>query len=274
MANSSMVAVNRNLVSDDVLYNQLDGFYRRFLEEHRKVLQENRFPLRVTLFGQPHDSIIAVDTASVIVVACKGNSTHLSSRDCYVDLSSQGTVTPQALKRSAAQRFGWERMVSLYFDRQLLNASDELQRAEFRRVSERMVEEIQRKQKMAKELGITEAFTYLANARARFDAGGEPGFSDCKANCRNAIVSLMRGLTGTENIHEAVKKLNEKGLLGEREKEVIDAIESLVKKLHGLASKTGTHPPLATEEDAHFTLRLTEAVVEYVVSLVAKAKGL
>ena len=51
-------------------------------------------------------------------------------------------------------------------------------------------------------------------------------------------------------------------------------IEDVTAKLHGLASKTGTHPPLADEDDALFTLRLTEAVVEYIVALVSKVKRL
>lgn len=274
MANTSMVTVHRGDSVSEVLHNELAQFYRRFLEVHRNVLQENRLSLRVTLFGQPHDSIIAIDGASIIVTASKGTSTDSSSTDRYLDFSSRGTVTPQELMRSAGQELGWSSMVSLRFNRELLVAPEENQRNEFRRVSEGIVKEIRQRQKIANALGITEALTYLGNARARFDAGGASGFSDCKANCRNAILSLMRGLTGTEKIREAVKKLDQEGLLGEREAEVIKAIEDLITKLHGLASKTGTHPPLATEDDAHFTLRITEAVVEYIVRIVAKAKGL
>lgn len=274
MANTVMVTAKRGESVSNVLYSQLAQFYSRFLEEHRKVLQENRLVLRVTMFGQPHDAIIATDRASVIVVASKGSSTDSSSTDHYLELSSRGTVTPQELMRSAARELGWESMASLQFSRELLDAPEKLQRKEFWRLSEEILAEIQRKQSMASKLGITETLTYLENARARFDAGGAPGFSDCKANCRNAILSLMQGLTGTESIRDAVKKLHQEGLLGKREAEVVKAIEDLIAKLHGLASKTGAHPPLATEEDALFTLRLTEAVVEYVVRLVSKAKGL
>jgi hypothetical protein len=273
MANTVLVTTYRESVSD-VLYNQLSQFYSRFLEEHRKVLQDNRLLPKVTVFGQPHDTIIAVDTKSVIIIASKGTSTDSTSTDRYFDFSSRGTVTPQELMRAAAREMGWQSMMPLSFNKSLLDAPEDYQREEFRRVSEKMVDDVRQKQRVANALGITEALTYLENARIRYEAGGSTGFSDCKANCRNAIASLMRGLSGTDKVRDAVKKLHQQGLLGERETEVVEAIADLITKLYGLASKTGTHPPLATEDDAHFTLRITEAVVEYIVRIVAKAKGL
>lgn len=274
MANTVMTTAMRDKSVSDDLYQKLSQFYARFLEVHREVLQEQGFPLRATIFGQPHDTIIAVDRASVIIIVCKGTATDSSSTDRYFDFSSKGTITPQQLMRSAAQELGWQNMMSLRFDRPLLDAPEALQRDEFRRVSEQMLAEIQQRQHLANKLGIHDALFYLENARTRFDAGGPSGFSDCKANCRNALISLMKGLTGTEKVREAVKELHRTGLLGEREVEVIDAIENLIAKLYGLASKTGPHPPPATEEDALFTLRLTEATLDYLIRIVAKAKGL
>lgn len=274
MANTTMTSRHRGKSVTEAMSNQLNAFYERFLEEHRNVFKEASLPLRVTLFGQPHDAIIAIDRSSVFFIASPGTATAALSTESCFDFSAQGTVAPQELMRSAAREHGWERMVSLQFSRGLLDAPADQQREEFRRVAEETVNGIRQRQETAGALGITEALTYLDNARARYDAGGAAGFSDCKANCRNAIISLMRGLAGTETIREAVKKLNKEGLLGKREAEVVEAIEDLIARLHGLASKTGTHPPLATEEDARFTLRLTEATVEYIVGLAGKAKGL
>jgi hypothetical protein len=268
-----MVSVHRASVSDE-RFDQLQEFYRRFLSEHRKALKDAGVPLRATLFGRHHDAIIAITSSSLVVVAAKGTSTDGSSTDRYLGFSSQPEVTRTELMRSAAREFGWQDMASLEFSLGLLEAAEDQQRDEARRVSEIMVDQMRGKQKVAKALGVTEALTYLDNARSRFEAGGASGFSDCKANCRNAILSLVRGLTGTDNLRNGVKKLDKEGLLGGREAEVVKAIEDLVAKLHGLASKTGTHPPMATEEDARFALALAEATVQYLVRTVAKAKGL
>lgn len=273
MANTPMVSVHRGSISDERL-EQLQEFYKRFLGEHRKALEDSGLLLRATLFGQHHDAIIAITSSSLVVVAAKGTSTDGSSTDRYLDSSSEPQVTRLELMRSAAREFGWQDMASLEFSVELLEAAEDQQRDEARHVSEMMVGQMRKKQKVANALGVTEALTYLENAKARFDAGGAAGFSDCKANCRNAILSLVRGLTGTDNLRNGVKKLDKEGLLGEREAEVVKAIEDLVVKLHGLASKTGTHPPMATEDDARFALTLAEATVEYLVRTVAKAKGL
>jgi len=274
MANTSMVQVKRGEEVDEATARQLSEFQRRFLDEHRKVLRESGLPPRCTLFGQPHDSIVTMDQANVTILASKGTATDTSSTDIYRDFSSRGTVSSQELIRSAAGELGWEGVVSVQFPRILLDAPEEIQRAEFTRVAQQVVAEIRRRQQLASTLGITESLEYLANARERFEAGGSTGFSDCKANCRNALVSLLGGLTGTENVRKAVKTLHKEGLLGKRETEVVETLEAFVKKLHDQASKTGAHPPMATEEDALLTLRLTEAVAQYLVGLAAKAKGL
>ncbi len=274
MANTITTAVKKSDSMSQQLHGQLSQFYRNFLKEHREILNGHGLPARATLFGQPHDAVILVDTASIIVIACKGTATDTSSTEHYIDLSSKGEVEVPMLMRSAARDFGWNDMIPLVFSRILLDKSEVEQKKEYHQISEAMVENIQRRRKVADELGITEAFEYLANAKARFDTGGATGFSDCKANCRNAIKSLMIGLAKTEDINLAMKQLNKEGLLGKREAEVVEAISNLISKLHGLASKKGTHPPLADEDDALFTLKLTNSAVEYIVTLVSKAKGL
>lgn len=273
MANTITVGVH-SAPSLGELKDKLNQFYNRFLVEHKKVLKAHGFSLRTTLYGQPHDAAVGIDTVSVIIVACKGTSTDTSSTEHYLDLTTYGTVQPYDLIQSVAREFGWQNMTHLVFSRALLNATDEEQKREFVRLSEDIVGTIEKKQELARTLGITEALTYLENARKRFDMGEPAGYSDCKANCRNALLSLIQTLTQTDRIRDGIKKLHSEGLLGERETEIVESIEDLTARLHGLASKTGSHPPMADADDALFTLRLTDAVVTYITSIVAKARGL
>lgn len=260
-----------NKLSEE-MHQQLGQLYSRFLQELRKMLDKSRLSPRITLFGQPHDAIIALDQETILVVASKGTATSSTSTEWYYDFSSKGKITPEEVMRSATKEFGLTRMSYLRFNRSLLEQSEEEQKKEFRVMSEKIVAEIQKMRKTANDLGITEAITYLENARARFDEGGSTGYSDCKANCRNAILSLMKSLAGTDRIRGAVKKLHKEGLLGEREAEVVEAVENLLAKIHELASKKGAHPPLAEEDEALFTLKLTEAAVEYIVKCVEKTR--
>jgi len=115
---------------------------------------------------------------------------------------------------------------------------------------------------------IDEALQYLETARRRLEEGTPTGFADCLSNCRNALVSTMKTLTGTENLREGVKRLKSQEKFGTAEEEFIDAWEGLLTKLYNLLSKkSGAHPPLPDDENnAVLGLEMTEAVIEYLTA--------
>lgn len=106
-------------------------------------------------------------------------------------------------------------------------------------------------------LGLKEAAEYLRNARERYESGEPTGFADCKTNCRNALFSVVKNMTGKENIKEGLHLLAEDGMIGEREEELIEAFENFLVKFKGFLSKKGPHPPLAAREDAELSLKIT-----------------
>jgi len=114
---------------------------------------------------------------------------------------------------------------------------------------------------------FSEAYKYLKNAKRRFNTKTPEGYSDCKANCRNALMSALETLTGMNTIKEAAKELHRQGILGEREEEFIEAFEKLLVALHGVDSKKGSHPPMTqNQDDARLALNLTTSVVEYIIN--------
>jgi len=114
---------------------------------------------------------------------------------------------------------------------------------------------------------FSEAHRYLKNAKRRCNTNTPEGYSDCKANCRNALISTLQTLTGKEMIKEATKELINHGMLGEREAEFIETFEKLLTRLFGLASKKGSHPPMERSgNDAKLALNLTRDIVEYIIN--------
>lgn len=124
------------------------------------------------------------------------------------------------------------------------------------------------------KLAFSEASQYIQEAKARFDTKTAVGYSGCKTNCRNALMSALKTLTGKEEISEATKELGKQGILGKREEEFIEIFGKLLVKLHGLASKKGPHPPMTIEEDdAELVLDITTAILNYVTNQAVKRTG-
>jgi hypothetical protein len=118
-----------------------------------------------------------------------------------------------------------------------------------------------------------EAYKYLKNAKRRFNTKTPEGYSNCKADCRNALMSTLETLTGMNTIKEAAKKLHSQGILGEREEEFTKTFDNLLGILHGIDSKKGSHPPMTrNENDAELALDLTTGVVKYIVNQATKPR--
>lgn len=120
---------------------------------------------------------------------------------------------------------------------------------------------------IADKLAFSESYQYIQEAKARFDTKTAVGYSGCKANCRNALVSALTTLTGKEDVREAAKELGKQGILGKREEELIESFGELLVKLYGLASKKGSHPPMTRQaDDAELVLGITTSILNYVTN--------
>jgi hypothetical protein len=125
----------------------------------------------------------------------------------------------------------------------------------------------QRRPAVLDKLAFSESYQYLENAKARLDTKTAVGYSDCKANCRNALMSTLKTLTGKEEVSEAARELGNQGILGKREKEFTETFNKLLVILHGLDSKKGSHPPMTREEgDAELVLGITTSILNYVTN--------
>jgi len=114
---------------------------------------------------------------------------------------------------------------------------------------------------------FSEAYKYLKNAKRRFNTKTPEGYSNCKADCRNGLMSALKTLTGMNTIKEAATELHRQGILGKREGEFYKTFGNLLVILHGIDSKKGSHPPMErNEDDAKLALNLTRDVIEYIIN--------
>ncbi|MCK4234158.1 hypothetical protein KAX75_06995 [candidate division WOR-3 bacterium] len=61
--------------------------------------------------------------------------------------------------------------------------------------------------------GYKQTAKYFSNAKQLLKANKPESLSDSKNNCRKALTSLIKALTGKENAREAVKILFDQGII-------------------------------------------------------------
>lgn len=143
-----------------------------------------------------------------------------------------------------------------------------------RRKKRGVIKESKSSPPILEKLAFSESYKYLENAKARLDTKTPEGYSNCKADCRNALMSALKALTGKNTIKEAAKELHRQGILGEREEEFTKTFDNLLVILHGIDSKQGSHPPMTrSEDDAKLALNITTSVIDYIVNQSIRQRG-
>ncbi|HWZ45502.1 MAG TPA: hypothetical protein VNW97_18655 [Candidatus Saccharimonadales bacterium] len=113
---------------------------------------------------------------------------------------------------------------------------------------------------------LTQVGGYLENARQRLGEGTPTGWSDCVANCRNALQTAVTQMTGEGQLSPGLRKLKDVCQFGEREIEFVERLEKLLLTSKDLLSKTGAHPPLPGYHFAAFALEMTTVALRFMVA--------
>lgn len=253
------------------LKNKVDKLLSEFEKTFRETIDKEKLNKAAFPVFRNHNLFIGVDATKVHMVYTTEGVTSGIVSATETDLRTRGNLTRKQIARACVNELGFKDIHYFSFPVNLLDADEESRHGSFERVARQYIEERIRPLILLNRLGLNEAFAYLQNAQSRFETRMPSGYSDCKANCRNALVSALRVLSGTENVRKAVKELAREGIIGEREKELIASFENLLVKLMGMLSKKGPHPPMPSEEEAEFALRMTNAVLNY---LAKKAIGM
>lgn len=257
---------------DQATRNALQTFHQELIRAFSDALAGEGLHPRALLITSPHDAGLWLTSTSVVILISNGTATDATSTHYSGDYTNMPEVTDDRLLRDARSMLNWSTAIPITFDRRLLTSTSEREAA-FRSLAEREVKALRSRIEDVRRLGIEEAATFISNARARFESGSPAGYNDCKASCRSAIVSLLTRLTGDSDPRDGVRSLAKEGVFGQREEDVMRAIEDLTGALVGLASKKGAHPPLAEASDAQFTLRLTEATFDFIVRSVMEKRS-
>jgi hypothetical protein len=260
------------------LPNELSSKIRALLGEFANIartqLQSQSLNLLLFPIFKNHNQFIGLDASTLHVIYTTEGVTSSIISGVERDLRSSGSLTQKQIVEACIGELGYKNIYYFGFPSSLLDQKTTDRMPYLRHQVDQYIQARIRPLLLLDSLGLGEAIQYIQNARARFDTKTPTGYSDCKTNCRNAIVSAIKALTGKENIREGVKMLGKHGIIGEREEELIEAFADFLVKLHGVASKKGPHPPLATEEeDTQLVLNITENLLTYIANRAIKTKG-
>ena len=265
-------AVSCNLPQEEAqkVHSLLEEFERTFGENvDSKKLNPNLFPM-----FRFHHTFIGVDASKVhLVYTTEGVSSPVVALTIR-DLRNQGILTQEQVCGACVNELGFKD-ISLYFSLPigLLDVDDKTRKLFLEQASNQFIESQMRQIANIKKLGLTEAFRYLQNAQQRFHTRTPEGYSNCKTDCRNAILSALSSLSGTDDVRKAIGILGKKGIMGGREEELITAFENLLVKMKNVLSKKGPHPPMAAdEEDAELALNITQALLTYLAKRALRSR--
>lgn len=116
------------------------------------------------------------------------------------------------------------------------------------------------------EAGLVQAATYLNQAKERLSEGTPAARSECKANCRNALQSVIEQLTGVKGMTTGIPKLKDVLGWGVREKDYLKAFDKLLSESMQILSKAGPHPPMPDASAAIFSFEITKATLKFLAN--------
>lgn len=261
--------VSSNLPNE--LSSKLGPFLQEFNNLSKSILTNRGMSLQIIPMFRNHNQFVAIDSSTIHLVLTTEGVTSSIVSGTERDLRQNGSIPKNNIIKACVNELGYKDIHYFGFPIFLLDQSTQKRKTEIERVINQYIQsKIQPLVRLSK-IGLDEAMTYLKNARERFETKTPQGYADCKSNCRNALVSCIKALTGQEKMREGVKILSKKGLMGERESELVESLGELLSKLYNVASKKGSHPPLpSNEEDALLALNLTEAVLNFIATKALK----
>ena len=239
----------------------MDEFERIFGENvDSRKLNPNLFPM-----FRFHHVFIGVDASNVhLVYTTEGVSSPVVALTMR-DLRNKGILTQEQVCSACVNQLGFRDIYYFSFPIGLLDVDEKTRKLFLEQASNQFIEAQMRQIANIEKLGLSEAFRYLQNAQQRFYTRTPEGYSNCKTDCRNATLSALSSLSGTDDVRKAVKVLGKKGIIGARGEELVTAFENLLVKMKHVLSKKGPHPPMATEEeDAELALNITQALITYI----------
>ena len=254
--------VHSNLPQEET--GKVQTLLREFEKTFGEIVETRRLNPNIFPMFRFHHIFVGVDASKVhLVYTTEGISSPVVDLNIR-DLQSQGILTQEHVCSACVNQLGFKDIYYFPFPFGLLDVDEKARKLFLEQASNQFIETQVRQIAKIEKLGLKEAFRYLQNAQKRNDTRTPEGYSDCKTNCRSAIYSALSALTGTQNIRKAVGILHSKGVIGAREKELVQAFENLLIKFKDLLSKKGPHPPMATEEeDAELALSITKALLTY-----------
>ncbi len=187
----------------------LEEFERTFGEKvDSKKLNPNLFPM-----FRFHHTFIGVDSSTIhLVYTTDGVSSPVVALTIR-DLRNKGILAQEQVCSACVNQLGFRDIYYFSFPIGLLDVDEKTRKLFLEQASNQFIKAQMHQIANIEKLGLTEAFRYLQNAQQRFYTRTPEGYSNCKTDCRNAVISALSSLSGTEDVRKAVKILGKKGII-------------------------------------------------------------
>lgn len=229
----------------------------------REKAQKLKVPIQYFPILRPHNRFIGLDSSRIHVVLSFKDATPSSMDERIKDFRAKGVLDPQALINACTRDLGYTDITYLSFPSEFFGLPEEELKERLEKIADGEVNKVYSELSLLNQAGLTEAFEYLSSARTRLNSGQATGFGDCKSNCRNALVSAIKAITGQEKVRDGIKVMSQEGYFGEREEDFFLALEKMLSAIYQVQTKKGPHIPMPVYLEAEFCLRLTEASIDF-----------
>jgi hypothetical protein len=245
------------------LKTKLQSIVKMYSEALQEKAQKLGVPILHFPILRPHNIIIALDNKKMHVVLDLKHATRGMTHSQFANHRNKVIWEPESLVAACKRELGYTETYYFSFPSEFLTLPQEELKQRIDEVADGEVKAVYTRLALLQQSGLGEAFGYLRNAQLRLSSGEPTGFADCKSNCRNALLSAIKAITGQENIREGIKIMRKQGYFGKREEEFFEALEDICSAVYQIQSKKGPHPPMPVQLESEFTFRLTEATIDF-----------
>ena len=239
-------------------------FSKEFLEwtkEVRRRCSENGYPAPPFTFYKTLYTLEGSDGVAIAIHHSNDNSMVYSnklrahSKDgqlvpiVLTDLVSQLASQSWDLSRTTILKLSWDEPLS------------------FESLWEGYIRNQERLKASLKALGTDEIHRHMTQAFTNLQSSSPVDWGNAKAQARKALESLTMQITNKTTVKDLATGLKRRGLIGDRDREWMIRFESFLGATYALGSKKGSHKPDPTRIEAIFFVRVTSALVDYVIEL-------
>ena len=253
-------------VEDTVLKRRLTRAYEHIEERHAQILEERGITGPTFILSGNHDILMVTGSERVTLAVFRAPE----EEDTILLLMDQGHLPATPLARLVEQgvvhRACSPDAVGGSFEISLLDAPPAVRDAAFDQVAEEIVEQCERRGRLAEEIGLNEALRLVSLAEAHMqEPHGEEADNCVRAHCGDALRALIEGMSGRHTPGDALDHLRADGMVTPSTQRLLEAV---LDKLGAREPPPSGMMP-GSGEESRLAIHLTTGILRYLIETAA-----